>query len=61
LTSLITIPNLSQDAPDFLARGPPTKQPKVASLEKEQQDDEEDRFREEQERVHILYCNSEIY
>ena len=51
LTSLITIPTLPQDAPDFLAKGPPTRQPKVASLEKEQQDDEDERFREEQERV----------
>ena len=56
LTSLITIPTLPQDPPDFLSK-PPTRKPKNVSLEKEQ-NDEEDRFLQEQERV--IYFFTEI-
>lgn len=50
LTSLISIPNLSAEPPDFLSRGPPTIKPKASkTLEKEQEDD--DKFNQEQERV----------
>ena len=51
LTSLITIPHLSPDPPDFLAKGPPARKPKVQSLEKEQKDEDDDEFLKEQERV----------
>jgi hypothetical protein len=53
LTSLITIPHLSIDPPDFLARGPPVRQPKTLSLEKDQKDDDDDQFSREQEKVSI--------
>ena len=53
LTSLITIPHLSIDPPDFLARGPPVRQPKTQSLEKDQKDDDDDQFLREQEMVFI--------
>lgn len=51
LTSLITIPHLSIDPPDFLAQGPPVRQPKTKTLEKEQNEDDDDQFLQEQQKV----------
>ncbi|KAI8921078.1 ANTH domain-containing protein [Powellomyces hirtus] len=50
LTSLISVPRLSQDPPDFLARGPPTVPPRSESPKKQSQS-EIDRFNEEQNRL----------
>lgn len=47
LTSLITVPKLSQDPPDFLAQGPPTLPPRSESPDRKKQEDI-DRFNEQQ-------------
>ncbi|KAI8819450.1 ANTH domain-containing protein [Fimicolochytrium jonesii] len=49
LTSLITVPRLPQDPPDFLAQGPPTRPPRSESPDKQQS--EIDRFNREQDRL----------
>ncbi|KAI8591827.1 ANTH domain-containing protein [Geranomyces variabilis] len=50
LTSLITVPRLSQDPPNFLAQ-PPTLPPRSQSPDKQSKQNEIDRFNEEQNRL----------
>ncbi|KAI9098757.1 ANTH domain-containing protein [Phlyctochytrium arcticum] len=51
LTSLITVPRLSQDPPDFLSQGPPTLPARNASPKRNTQQDDIDRFNAEQEEL----------